>query len=306
MFFQQWHSLKQYCNQHGIKIIGDIPIYVSRESAEPWVHPEYFKLTNTKKPRVVAGVPPDSFSRTGQLWGNPVYNWQVLKKRGYSWWIQRIKHHLSLFDIIRIDHFRGFIAYWEVPASDKTAKNGKWVKGPGEDFFKVLFEHFPSKPFIAEDLGYITEDVIEVIKKFQLPCTRVLLSAFRGEPATNRHYPHNHVTNCVVYTGTHDNNTIKGWFEKESKPEVKRRLFDYLGRVVPASELHWEMIRLAMSSVANLAIIPMQDILGLGEQARMNRPGTVRNNWVWRLGPKEKTASIVKKLARLTEIFGRA
>ncbi|MBW8038817.1 MAG: 4-alpha-glucanotransferase [Planctomycetes bacterium] len=306
MFFQQWHSLKQYCNRHGIKIIGDIPIYVSRESAEPWAHPEYFKLTNTKKPRVVAGVPPDSFSRTGQLWGNPVYNWQVLKKRGYSWWIERIKQHLNLFDIIRIDHFRGFIAYWEVPASDKTAKNGKWVKGPGEDFFKVLFEHFPSKSFVVEDLGYITEDVIEVIKKFQLPCTRVLLSAFRGEPATNRHYPHNHVTNCVVYTSTHDNNTIKGWFEKESKPEVKRRLFDYLGRVVPASELHWELIRLAMSSVANLTIIPMQDILGLGEQARMNRPGTVRNNWVWRLGPKEKTASIVKKLARLTEIFGRA
>jgi 4-alpha-glucanotransferase len=306
MFFRQWHSLKRYCNQGGIKIIGDIPIYVSRESADLWAHPEIFKLTNTKKPRVVAGVPPDSFSRTGQLWGNPVYNWQVLKNRGYQWWVRRIKQQLSLFDIIRIDHFRGFIAYWQVPAGHKTAKNGKWVNGPKEDFFKMLFKYFPSKPFIVEDLGYITEDVVEVIEKFQLPCTRVLQSAFDGDPITNPHCPHNHVKNSVVYTGTHDNNTIKGWFAKEATPKAKSRLFDYLGHRVPASRVHWELIRLAMSSVANLVIIPMQDVSGLDEQARMNRPSTVKNNWSWRLGPKEKTASIARKLAKLTEIFGRA
>ncbi len=306
MFFRQWFSLKQYCNQLGIKIIGDIPIYVACESADLWAHPEIFKLTNTRKLRVVAGVPPDSFSRTGQLWGNPVYNWQFLKNRGYWWWVQRIKHHLSLFDIIRIDHFRAFIAYWQVPATSKTAKNGRWVNGPKEDFFKVLFKHFPSKPFIVEDLGYITADVTEVIEKFQLPCTRVLLSAFDGDVTTNPHCPHNHIKNSVVYTGTHDNNTIKGWFAKEARPEVKRRLFDYLGQRVPADRVHWELIRLAISSVANLAIIPMQDVLGLNEHARMNRPGTVKNNWRWRLSPKEITPSIVKKLARLTEIFGRA
>jgi 4-alpha-glucanotransferase len=306
MFFRQWHSLKRYCNRRGIKIIGDIPIYLACESADVWAHPEIFKLTNTKKPRVVAGVPPDSFSRTGQLWGNPVYNWQVLKNSGYLWWVQRLKHQLSLFDIIRIDHFRGFIAYWQVPASHKTAKNGKWVDGPKEDFLKVLFKYFPSKPFIVEDLGYITEDVAEVVEKFQLPCMRLLLSAFDGDLTTNPHCPHNHVKNSVIYTGTHDSNTIKGWFEKEAGPEVKRRLFDYLGRRVPAGRVHWELIRLAMSSVANLVIIPMQDILGLDEQARMNRPGTVKSNWSWRLGPKKVTPSIIEKLARLTEIFGRA
>ena len=306
MFSRQWHCLKRYCNQRGIRIIGDIPIYVSRESSDLWAHPENFKLTNTKKPRVIAGVPPDSFSRTGQLWGNPVYNWQALKKRDYRWWIQRIKQQLSLFDIIRIDHFRGFIACWEVPIGLKTAKNGKWARGPKDDFFKVLLEQFPSKPFIIEDLGYITADVTEVIEKFQFCCTRVLLSAFDGNPATNPHCPYNHVKNSVVYTGTHDNNTTKGWFSKEAGPEAKRRLFDYFGQKIPAGRVHWELIRLAMSSVANLVIIPMQDVLGLDERARMNRPGTIKNNWNWRLGPKEKRASIARKLTRLTEIFGRA
>ncbi len=229
-----------------------------------------------------------------------------MKNRGYQWWVRRIKQQLSLFDIIRIDHFRGFIAYWQVPAGHKTAKNGKWVNGPKEDFFKMLFKYFPSKPFIVEDLGYITKDVVEIIEKFQLPCTRVLQSAFDGDPVTNPHCPHNHVKNSVVYTGTHDNNTIKGWFAKEATPKAKKRLFDYLGHRVPASRVHWELIRLAMSSVANLVIIPMQDVLGLDEQARMNRPGTVKSNWSWRLGPKEKTASVAGKLAELTEIFGRA
>jgi len=305
MFFEQWFSLKRYCNGLGIKIIGDVPINVSRESADLWVHPELFKLTNTKRLRVVSGVPPDSFSKSGQLWGNPVYNWQVLKKKGYRWWVQRIKQGLSLFDIIRIDHFRGFMAYWQVPARHKTATNGKWVNGPKEDFLKVLFKHFPSKPFIVEDLGHITEDVRGVIEKFELTCTRVLLSGFDGDITTNAHCPYNHVRNSVVYTSTHDSNTIKGWFVKEARPEVKRKLFDYLGHHVSAGGVHWELIRLAMSSVAKLAIIPMQDILGLDERARMNRPGTIRGNWSWRLGPKEKTASVAGKMAELTKFFGR-
>lgn len=305
MFFRQWYCLKQYCNQCGIKIIGDVPIYVSRESADLWAHPEIFNLTNTKKPRVVAGVPPDYFSRTGQLWGNPVYNWQVLKNRSYDWWVRRIKQQLSLFDIIRIDHFRGFIAHWQVPTNHKNAKNGKWVKGPKENFFKVLFEHFPSKLFIVEDLGHITADVTEVIEKFQLCCTRVLLSAFDNNPATNPHYPHNHIKNSAVYTSTHDSNTIKGFFGKEANHEAKRQFFGYLGRRVPTSQVHWELIRLAMGSVAKLLIIPMQDVLGLGEQARMNRPGTVKGNWSWQLGPNEKMAAIARELAKLTRVFGR-
>jgi 4-alpha-glucanotransferase len=305
LFYSQWFSLKHYCNKHGIEIIGDIPIYVAYESSDVWSHPEIFKLTRTKKPRVIAGVPPDFFSRTGQLWGNPIYDWKVLRNAGYSWWIRRIKHNLSLFDIVRIDHFRGFIAYWQIPAGSKTAVNGRWVGGPKEDFFNTLFKHFPSLPAIAEDLGYITSDVRAFIEKFQLACMRVLLFAFDGDSATNPHYPHNHVKNSVVYTGTHDNNTVKGWFKKEAKPEQRRKLFGYIGRKVSADRVSWELVRLAMSSVGDATIIPMQDVLGLGEQARMNKPATIRGNWRWRLRPGQIAPSIGKKLAKLTEVYGR-
>ncbi len=305
MFFRQWHRLKQYCNQRGIKIIGDVPIYVSRESADLWAHPEIFKLTNTKKPRVVAGVPPDSFSRSGQLWGNPVYNWQVLKNRGYWWWVQRIKQQLSLFDIIRIDHFRGFVDYWQVPAGSKTAKKGKWVQGPKENFFNSLFKQFSTSHFIAEDLGYITADVRKLIEKYQLSCMKVLMFGFDGNNSENPHHPYNYVKNSVVYTGTHDNNTVKGWFKNEATSSQRKRVFDYIGHKVPLRQIHWEFVRLAMSSVSNTAIIPMQDVLGLDGKARMNRPATIRGNWRWRLGPNEKTASITRKLARLTRVFGR-
>lgn len=306
LFFKQWLALKCYCNQRGIRIIGDIPIYVAFDSADVWAHPKIFKLTGKKKPRVVGGVPPDFFSRSGQLWGNPIYDWQVLKNTGYPWWIRRVEHNLTLFDIVRLDHFRGFVAYWQVPADKKTAKSGKWVKGPKEDFFNKLFRRFPSKPIIVEDLGHITRDVIALIEKFQLPCMKILQFAFGGDSVTNSHCLHNHVKNCVVYTGTHDNNTIRGWFEKEAKPKQKKKLFDYLGRKVPASQVHWELIRLAMSSVGNLTIIPIQDVLGLGEQGRMNRPGTVEGNWSWRLRPNQITTPTIRKLAKLTQTYGRA
>lgn len=305
LFFKQWFSLKRYSNEHGVRIIGDIPIYIAYNSADVWAWPEIFKLTKAKKLKVVSGVPPDFFSRTGQLWGNPIYDWKALKDAGYRWWVQRVKHNLALFDIVRIDHFRGFIAYWEVPANQKTAVVGKWVDGPKEDFFNTLLKHFPSLPIVVEDLGYITADVREFIEKFGLMCMRVLLFAFDGDIAKNLHCPHNHVENSIVYTGTHDNNTIEGWFEKEAKPEQKKKLFDYLGRKVSAGQIHWELIQLAMSSVGRVVIIPMQDVLGLGERARMNRPATVRGNWRWQLLAGQTRAVIARRLGKLTEIYGR-
>ena len=305
LFFEQWFSLKQYCNKRGIQIIGDIPIYVAYDSVDVWANPRIFKLTKTKKLRAIAGVPPDFFSRSGQLWGNPVYDWKALQDTGYRWWIQRIKHNLTLFDIIRLDHFRGFIAFWQVPANHKTAMDGKWVAGPKEDFFEKLFKHFHNLPIIIEDLGYITSDVRAFIEKFSLSGMRIILFAFDEDFATNPHCLHNHVKNCVIYTGTHDNNTARGWFEKEARPESKRRLFGFLGHRVSTTQVPWELIRLAMSSVGNVVILPIQDVLGLGEQARMNRPAKVRGNWVWRLRPGQITPAVTKKLARLTQTYDR-
>ena len=305
LFFKQWLALKRHCNNRGIRLIGDIPIYVAYESADVWAHPGIFKLTRAKRLSVVAGVPPDFFSRRGQLWGNPVYNWMVLKKTGYSWWIQRIRHNLVLFDAVRLDHFRGLVAFWQVPAGSKNAVAGKWVKGPKEDFFNTLLKYFPSPPIVVEDLGYITPDVRMLIKRFRFPCMKVLLFAFDGDVSTNPHAPHNHIRNCVVYTGTHDNNTVRGWFQKEATPAQTKRLFDYLGRRVSAGKVHWEFVRMAMSSVGNIVIISMQDVLGLGGDARMNRPATVRGNWRWRLRPRQITPAIGRKFKELTETYGR-
>ncbi len=306
LFFTQWFSLKRYCNKRGIGIIGDIPIYPAYDSADLWSHPHIFRLTGTKKPRFIAGVPPDLFSRTGQLWANPVYNWKALKDTNYSWWFKRISHCLNLFDIVRLDHFRGFVACWQVPAGRRTAVNGRWVKGPGEVFFRRLFRRFPASRFIAEDLGYITDEVRALIDKFALTGMKVLQFAFEGDSIENPHCPRNYPKNFIVYTGTHDNNTIKGWFKKEAKPEQKKNLFDCIGRRVTADKLHWELIRLAEASAADRVIIPAQDILGLGEQARMNCPASGKGNWVWRLQPQQLTPSVGRKLAKLTEIHGRA
>jgi 4-alpha-glucanotransferase len=306
LFFRQWMALKEHCNKRGIKIIGDMPIYVVHDSAEVWVHPGLFQLDHDKRPSAVAGVPPDYFSETGQLWGNPVYRWDVMRETRYEWWVARLAHNLKLFDLVRIDHFRGFMAYWEIPATEKTAVRGKWVEAPGKDFFQSLSERFTSLPVIAEDLGTITPDVWEVMDHFGLPGMKVLLFAFGEDLPTNPYAPHNHVRNSVVYTGTHDNNTAVGWYQKETNPEDRNRLSQYLGREVTAENVHLELIRLAMMSVADTAIIPMQDLLGLGEEARMNLPAKKSGNWGWRLLPHQLTAAVRNQLFEMTEIYGRA
>lgn len=305
IFFRQWLSLKDYCNRRKIFVIGDIPIYVSYQSADVWAHPEIFKLDEKKRPAVVAGVPPDYFSKTGQLWGNPVYRWDWLRETGYDWWVRRIEHNLKLFDMLRIDHFRAFQACWEVDASEKMAINGKWVGVPGADFFEKLRTRFPSLPIIAEDLGTITPDVHALMDKFGFPGMRVLLFAFGDDLPNNPYIPHNHIPNCVVYTGTHDNNTVRGWFEIEAQNEERERLFRYLGRKPTAEDINWEMIRLAMMSVADKVIFPMQDILGLGAESRMNTPSTASGNWEWRLLPEHLTPALAGRLRATTAIYGR-
>ncbi|NIR50837.1 4-alpha-glucanotransferase [candidate division KSB1 bacterium] len=306
IFLKQWMSLKEYCNDLGIQIMGDLPYYQNYDSADVWTNPGLFKLDDQKQPTGVAGVPPDYFSETGQLWGHPVYNWERLKETDYGWWLQRMKRNLSLFDIVRIDHFRGFVSYWEVPAGDETAINGTWVEVPTRDFFETLLKRFPNLPIVAEDLGYITPDVREAIREFSFPGMRLLLFAFDASLPTNAYAPHNHVKNCVVYTGTHDNNTVRGWFDNEASEEDKRRLAKYLGREVSSGNVHWDFIRLAMMSVADLVLLPIQDVLGLGPEARMNRPATTEKNWQWRLLSEQITPEVTDKLREVTTIFGRA
>lgn len=305
LFFKQWHSLKDYCQEKGVHLLGDLAIYVSLDSADVWANPGLFKLDKEKRPTFVSGVPPDYFSETGQLWGNPVYRWNVLKKSRYQWWKERIAHNLRLFDALRIDHFRGLVAYWEIPAGEKTAINGRWVKVPVKDFLGTLNKHFPYLPIVAEDLGMITPDVREVMDHFALPGMKVLMFAFGEDYPMHPYLPHTYEKNFLVYTGTHDNNTVRGWFEGEASPEDKRRLFRYLGREVPVEEIHWALIRLAMMSVARSVILPMQDVLGLGGEARMNRPSVAHGNWEWRLLPGQITALVSERLLEMTETFGR-
>lgn len=306
IFFKQWFCLKAYCKDKNIRIIGDVPIYVNYDSTDVWTNPQIFKLNDNKRLAFVAGVPPDYFSKTGQLWGNPVYRWNALRESGYSWWIKRIEHNLRLFDVIRLDHFRGFVAYWEVSAGEETAINGRWIDVPVEDFFSTLCKRFPFLPIIAEDLGLITPDVREIMNRFEFPGMKLLIFAFGDDFPNGTYLPHNYTKNCVVYTGTHDNNTVKGWFTTEARPEDRKRLFKYIGREVREENIHWEFIRLAMMSVANMVIIPMQDILGLGEEAKMNLPSTSNGNWRWRLLPNQITHSLVKELREMTETYGRA
>jgi 4-alpha-glucanotransferase len=305
LFYSQWQDLKRYANDKGIRIIGDVPIYVVFDSVDVWTNPDLFKLDEQKKPFAVAGVPPDYFSETGQLWGNPVYRWDRIKERGYDWWIARLAHNLRLYDLVRIDHFRGFLAYWEIPAEEETAVRGRWVEGPGADLFHRLMEAFQDPPIIAEDLGTITPDVWELMETFHLPGMKVLLFAFGPDLPTNPYAPHNHVRNCIVYTGTHDNNTARGWFRKELTDEDRVRLCRYVGGDLTEENIAWELIRLAMMSVADTVIFPMQDILGLDERARMNRPATQDGNWEWRLDPHLVTSQRRQRLREMTEIYGR-
>jgi len=305
VFYEQWMSLKRHCNHVGVSIIGDLPIYVDYDSADVWSRPELFKLDENKRPYVVAGVPPDYFSATGQLWGNPIYRWDVLKQAGYTWWLQRLRRNFELFDRVRIDHFRGLVAFWEVASGEKVATNGRWVEAPAADFLETVAREFPAAPLIAEDLGYITPDVIEIMDRFGLPGMKLLLFAFGPDLPANPYAPHNLKENCIVYTGTHDNNTAKGWFEQDSTPEERKHLARYLGREVTAESVAPELVRLAMMSVADIAVLPMQDVLGLGAEARMNRPATPSGNWEWRVTEEQLSPLLAEGLRAMTEIYGR-
>ncbi|MDP8965888.1 MAG: 4-alpha-glucanotransferase, partial [Cyanobacteriota bacterium] len=303
-FFRQWSKLKLYANAQGIQIIGDIPIYVAHDSADVWAHPEIFCLhEETGEPSLMAGVPPDYFSETGQLWGNPVYKWDKLQHDNFGWWVQRFKSLLEYVDIIRIDHFRGFEAYWAVERGETTAMYGRWVKAPGEEFFQVLNDKLGKLPIMAEDLGVITPEVNALRDRFEFPGMKILHFAFGGGP-DNPYLPFIYPRNCVVYTGTHDNNTTVGWFNQLSDWE-KGNVLRYLG--AQSSEgIHWDLIRLALGSVANQALIPMQDILGLGGEAQMNSPGQAEGNWGWRYRPGALTEEIRDRLKSLTYTYGRA
>ncbi len=303
---EQWMRLKEYCHQKGITTIGDIPIYVNDDSIDVWAHPHLFKLGPDKKPSFVAGVPPDYFSETGQRWGNPVYNWEKLHQSKYVWWKDRIRQNLKLFDMLRIDHFRGFESYWEIPATESTAVNGSWVKVPGEEFFMNMEKEFHQLPFIAEDLGSITPAVTELMDRFQFPGMKVLLFAFGGDTETHPYIPKNYLTNCVVYTGTHDNNTARGWFDHEASAEEKANLTRYLGYEPKTQEIAWILISMAMESVADGCLIPLQDVLNLPTEARMNKPGTTQGNWRWRFAASALSPQIKEKLLSITESSRRS
>jgi 4-alpha-glucanotransferase len=305
ILFKQYLSLRDKCSENAVTIIGDLPIYVAHDSADVWAHPDLFKLDRSKNSKFVAGVPPDYFSHTGQLWGNPIYDWQQLGRTNYDWWMRRIGHNLKLYDLVRIDHFRGLAAYWQVPAGEKTAVRGKWIQAPTKAFFSTLFRRFPSAAIFAEDLGHITADVREAISEYDLAGMRVLQFGFDGNSVENPHYPHNHVENCLVYTGTHDNNTTRGWFETEATRQQKKCLSEYLGHKVSAKTATRDMIRMAMASVAKTAIIPMQDMLGLGAEARMNRPAKKKGNWLWCMQKGQATTALAKELKKMVEAYGR-
>lgn len=303
-FFEQWLALKRYANSLGIEIIGDIPIYVSHNSADVWANPQVFRLDpQTGNPLEVAGVPPDYFSETGQLWGNPLYNWDYLKNTGFDWWVRRLKAVLSLVDIIRIDHFRGLEAYWAVAFGQENAINGHWLKAPGYDLFNTIGARLGKLPIIAEDLGDIDQAVLDFRDHFAFPGMKILHFAFGGD-AGNPYLPFNVERNCVIYTGTHDNNTTVGWFQDNANDYEKARLYQYLG--APSGQgVAWDLIRLAYSSVANQAIVPLQDVLSLGSDARMNTPSVAEGNWSWRYRQEALTGEYSERLRDLVNLFGR-
>ncbi len=304
LFFKQWFELKSYANQNGILIIGDLPIYVSLDSADVWAHPELFQLNEEGRPTEVAGVPPDGFSADGQLWGNPLYNWDYLEKTGFSWWIQRIEYLCKVYDVLRIDHFRGFDSYFAIPYGEQTAKNGHWRRGPGMKLFDAIERAIGTAPIIAEDLGYLTDSVKDLLKKSGFPGMKILEFAFDSrDEDSSEHLPHKYVPNCVAYTGTHDNDTILGWFEDASLADVAY-CKEYLD-ISEGDKLNWSIMNALWRSVANLTIVQAQDILGLGSEARMNRPGTVGNNWKWRAAKGAFTEELAEKIKRKMEIYDR-
>jgi 4-alpha-glucanotransferase len=322
LFFKQWLLLKAYSAKKGIKIIGDMPIFVAYDSADVWTYPDLFKLDEEGRPTVVAGVPPDAFSKTGQLWGNPIYNWKRMRETGFRWWIQRMHAALQMVDIVRVDHFRGFASTYEIPAKDETAERGEWVRVPGRELFDALKKSFHNLPIIAEDLGTITPDVHQLRDEMGFPGMRVLQFAFGGDPR-DTHLPHNYNRNTIVYTGTHDNDTVVGWLESKQQadepdeaatdesgdePEEKETEADRALRYLntDGEEIHWDFIRAAFASVAEIAIIPLQDVLGLGSNARMNLPASQKENWAWRFKSGALDDELSKRLQDMTKLYGRA
>jgi 4-alpha-glucanotransferase len=301
-FFRQWQALRTYANRRGVKVIGDAPIFIAQQSAEVWARQDLFLLGHDGKPAVVAGVPPDFFSATGQRWGNPLYRWSAHAAEGYAWWVERIRRTFELVDIVRIDHFRGFAGYWEIPAGEATAVHGRWCDGPGAPLFKAIAAALGPLPIIAEDLGVVTPDVVALRKEFDFPGMRILHFAFGGDSA-NSYLPHNHEADGVVYAGTHDNNTTAGWWAEASDAE-RDHVRHYFG--IDGSQIPWDLIRATCASVADTAIHTMQDVLGLGAAHRMNRPGDAEGHWEWRFGWDQVTPLHARRLADLSAIYGRA
>ncbi|MFL6255290.1 MAG: 4-alpha-glucanotransferase, partial [Pyrinomonadaceae bacterium] len=310
VFFQQWLKLKRYANERGVRVVGDMPIFVAHNSADVWSRPELFKLREDGRPSVVAGVPPDAFSKTGQLWGNPIYDWDRMRDDGFSWWVARVRETLKIVDVVRLDHFRGFAAFWEVPAEDETAEHGRWVEAPGREVFTALKNALGDDlPIVAEDLGTITPDVHQLRDEFDFPGMRVLQFAFGGDPH-DTHLPHEYTRNTVAYTGTHDNDTVVGWFRQRSRedtPEWERRerelCLSYLG--TGGAEINWDFIRAAQMSVAVLSVAQLQDVLGLSSDARMNTPASTEGNWNWRYTAGALTDELAARLREMTAIYGR-
>ena len=302
VFFAQWLELRDYAHQHGVLLFGDMPIFVAHDSADVWANRDCFQLDETGKSTVVAGVPPDYFSATGQRWGNPHYNWTRMEADGFAWWLARMRTKLELFDLIRIDHFRGFEAYWEITATEETAENGHWIKAPGEALLQRLYDEFHELPLVAEDLGIITPEVEALRDKFGLPGMKILQFAF-GSGAENPYLPHNCVPNSVIYTGTHDNDTTVGWY-KNCDPDVRVALDDYLG-CSAAAEMPWPLIRTALASVSRLAVLPMQDLLELDSRHRMNTPGTSEGNWQWGFDWTQLPQDLPERLRHLNRVYGR-
>ncbi len=311
-FFEQWFSLHRYCRSKNIRVMGDIPIYVAHDSADVWANRSLFDLGPDGSPRYVAGVPPDYFSATGQLWGNPIYRWDVMKDSGFAWWIERFRATFQMVDIVRLDHFRGFEAYWRVPASAPNAIDGKWIKAPGFEFLTAVREALGGLPLLAEDLGHITPEVEALRDQFGLPGMKVLQFAFGRDSGSELYLPYMHPNNSVVYTGTHDNDTTQGWFHAplgattQSREQIMAER-DFALRFTGAreDEIHWGLIRAAMGSPADTVLVPLQDVLGSGGEARMNTPGNPDGNWVWRFRERELRPEIADRLADMTDLFGR-
>jgi 4-alpha-glucanotransferase len=306
IFSRQLNRLKKYCASLNIKMFGDLPFYVCHDSVDVWANRELFSLDEKGNIRFVAGVPPDYFNASGQLWGMPVFNWEALRESNYHWWVMRIRKNLEFYDLLRMDHFRAFADYWEVPAGEETAVNGSWRKGPGSSLFEVLEREFKALPFVAEDLGDINEDVHHLRDEFRLPGMKVLQFALNGSIAESLYSPHNFESdNFIVYSGTHDNNTTRGWYRKDVDKANRKELEKYIGHSLRERTIHEDIIRLAYTSIGKIAIIPMQDVLGLSERARMNIPGDVQKNWVWRMLPDEFSPEVELFMRRITRISNR-